>query len=559
MIPRKLKILGLAGALAFIAVLIFFISRKKFLDPDELETLYASWLMFKGKMVYRDFYQIHTPLAYFLFSPIFLFFKSLKVIAACRALVFVLIFFNGFLLFKIARRLFNAKTAVASLFFYLTSWPVFYKMIEIRPDIFVAIFVNLSLIALLAKSGNAPGFFILTGALCGLAFLTKQSGAIFFLALMLFFVLSPAVTRRCSPHDGIFSPKRFNIKTFLGLIVGFWAVLAIFFLFLRMNKAAGCFIAYSVKNDFLHKFLFLRIQAVHWLPFKFIKESFMFNPLIYICAVSSALVFMIPSDRRRMPGAYVFILSLALVCFASLFLILHPWAQEFILPEQYLAILAGAGLIKLLEHIRSPGLKTAQRRIYSVVIAGCIAAGGWIFLSGVRAESRLAWIDSERSLEKILALTGENDKCISLRFPCLFRPSAYFYRVGSNLMESPSGREKIGNALISDIERGDIKIILWSYQLDKMPDLAARIKQSYIPRTENIFIPGAQVDLSDGLVKYIDILVEGRYRISVGNPRGIIGWQGLSENPVYLKRGRYPLVGSSRIGKVRLSYDFGAR
>lgn len=559
MTSKKLKVLLLSAALALIAGLIFFISRNKFLDPDELETLYASWLIAKGQLVYRDFYQIHTPLAYYLFSPVFLFCKTLKVIAVGRGLVFALIFFNGFLLFDISRRLFSRKAAVASLFFYLTSWPVFYKMVEIRPDIFVAIFANLALIALFSGTGNPSGLFFLSGGLCGLAFLAKQSGAIFFLALMLFFILSLAANYLRPQNKAVFGSKKLNLKTFSGFILGFAAVLTVFFFFLRWNRIDGCFLDYSVKNDFLHKFLFLKIQAVHWLPGNFIRESFVFNPLIYIGAAVSVFVFLISPDRRGSPGAYSFVLFLTLACFASLFLILHPWAQEFILPVQYLAILAGAGSIRLLELIFPPELKTARRRVYAFVMSGCVIFGFWTFLEGVRAESRLSWKEPERSLEKALALTRENDKCISLRFPVLFRPSVYFYRVGTNLMESSSGRKTIESSLIADIDRGDIKAILWSYHLDKMPGLAARIKQSYIQREKDIFVPGAEFDLSSGPVKDIDILVQGWYWLSGTAGKGMIDGQELWENPVYLKRGRHQAGGFGPLEKIRLSYVFSAR
>jgi len=548
----------LIAALAPVAALLFFISQRRYLDPDELESLYASWLISKGQLVYRDFYQIHTPLAYYLFAPVFFFYNSLKVIGAARAAVFVLVFLNGALLFKISRRLFNYRTAAAGLLFFLTSWPVFYKMVEIRPDIFVAIFSNLALIALFSPAGNAPVVFFLAGVCSGLAVLAKQSGLVFFILLAVFFLFRLFTKNSRFWQGPNFSAERFNLKTFLLFMAGFLSVISAFFLILHLNKADSCFFAYSVNNDFFRKALLLRTEAEYWLPFKYIKDAFYFNPGSYLFALVLFPIFFISPNYRKNAGAYVFMLFLVLGCFGALFLILHPWGQELILPAQYLSVLAGGALIGMFEYVNSGKIRGFMRLVCLFVVPAVIIFNVLIFLRGVVQESMISVRNPDKYFGQIIALTNENDKCVSVHYPCLFRPSGYFYRIGTNLLESPSARKRLDNALSADIRRGDVKIIFPIRKLDKMPGLKELIEKNYITRSEGFFIPGVKVDLSGEGSGGFDILVEGWYRIlCLGNGVTIDG-QDAAGKTVYLKMGRHQVNAGNGSSQVSFAYDFKA-
>src|SRR5918911_3424541 len=41
------------------------------LDMDEFEHLHSAWMVSRHYLIYRDFWQPHTPLLYYLLSPLF--------------------------------------------------------------------------------------------------------------------------------------------------------------------------------------------------------------------------------------------------------------------------------------------------------------------------------------------------------------------------------------------------------------------------------------------------------------------------------------------------------
>lgn len=555
----------LSVALACMAALPFYIAQYKFLDPDEFESLYSAWMIAKGYMPYRDFYQIHTPFFYYALAPLFSFFQSLTIVSAARTIVVVLSLLNGWLLFKIACRLFDRNTGIASLSFYLTSWPVLAKLTEIRPDILVPIFCNCALICLLCAKSAAPRSFFWGGACVGLAVFSKQSGMIFMMALAVFFMLRLSLRKLRIWQNDIFSNDRFNAGTFLFFAGGFMFTVAVFFLFLSANKAAEGFWDSCVHNDFLRKFLFLKIESHHWLPMRYIKESVHANVSMYVFAALSFFFFASGLKDQKTAGAYILIFVVSLMCIGALFMIVHPWMQELILPAQYLSVLAGFALAKMLEHIRSPGPKRGGRLIYLFPVLALIC-GSMVTLQRDIAK-QLVPPHSEmlfksylvRVFTTVASLTNKTDKCLSLDNPCLFRPSVYFFRAGMMHMEAASFSRTIEDSLIADIKGGDIKIIipLRLHQARSMPKLKRLIEEYYI-RAEDYYFPGRVIDVTKGESKDVDILVPGWYRVESAGARMLSDGKPLTEAPVYLGKGRHSFMSPEGPAKAAVKYDFQA-
>lgn len=557
---RKARILWLTAALLFMAALIFFITRKKSLDSDELESLYASWLIAKGQLPYRDFYQIHTPLFYYFFAPIFLFYRTLEVISAARFVVFILLFLNGFLLFKISERLFNTKIGISSLFFYLTSLHILSKMTEIRPDVFVAIFSNLSLAFLLCTKRNIARAFFLAGTCCALAVLSRQSGMIFLIALIVFFILRIVSKNSSFWNNSIFLNERFNTKTLLFFLSGFLVVVTLFVLFLYANNAAEPFLKYSVNNDFLRNFLFLETESHRFSPFGSIKDSFSINPSIYVFVLISLFIFGRKPKDQRTGGSYIFVFILASVCFLALFLVLKPWPQEMILPSQYLSILAGFALVKIFENIYSIELRRGEKFFYLSAIVISISISLFTLPGNIKKflKGKTFLDEYTKGFNKIISLTNKDDKCISLVFPCLFRPSAYFYRIGSSVLESVSSKRSIENMLVSDIMQGDIKIIVPSDDLNLIWGFVQVVKEHYIMHDSGFYVPGGIIDLAESEPKNLNILVPGWYQIESNIAEILLDGQRLVNKSVYLKSGRHTICSRNGTSIFRFSYDFQA-
>lgn len=62
------------------------------LVDDEVEHLHAAWAIAQGQVPYRDFFQNHTPLLYYLLAPVFaLMGEDLRIVYVGRALMLLCI------------------------------------------------------------------------------------------------------------------------------------------------------------------------------------------------------------------------------------------------------------------------------------------------------------------------------------------------------------------------------------------------------------------------------------------------------------------------------------
>ena len=106
------------------------------LEPDETEHLHPAWAIAHGQVPYRDFWQLHPPLFYYLMAPLFaLMGDDLRIIYAARGLMLLCLLLILLQLYRIARACFDALTgllAVLLLSYFVLWWRPAY---EVRPDI----------------------------------------------------------------------------------------------------------------------------------------------------------------------------------------------------------------------------------------------------------------------------------------------------------------------------------------------------------------------------------------------------------------------------------------
>src|SRR3982750_2848015 len=142
--PRWFHVVLLAVALlavaGFIAARLFLLPRR-FFDPDEFEHAHAAWLMSKGVVPYRDFFEHHTPWYYYVLRPFFNWFHveasfdgARRFLYAGRGLSVVLTALSAALVYRIGRLWRDPLTGVVGALFFVAQPVVLQKSIEIRPD-----------------------------------------------------------------------------------------------------------------------------------------------------------------------------------------------------------------------------------------------------------------------------------------------------------------------------------------------------------------------------------------------------------------------------------------
>ena len=115
---------------------LIYIAYTNTLNGDEREHVYASYLVYNGYIPYRDFFEHHHPLLWYLFQPVIHFFiNSANIWYAARTFSLILIVINCIFLFKTSKLLTIVPSA-AWITIILSICPhcVFLSETEFRPD-----------------------------------------------------------------------------------------------------------------------------------------------------------------------------------------------------------------------------------------------------------------------------------------------------------------------------------------------------------------------------------------------------------------------------------------
>jgi hypothetical protein len=161
-------------------------------DTDEFEHVQGAWLISQGLVIYRDFFEHHPPLFYFLLSPLLAFFDEPgKLLVARGAMIPFALGIMG-MTFLIAAKI-RGKLAGVIACVLLSTVVVFQqKSIEIRPDVPGILFL---LLAFYWSCTSRPGLLRLAsvGAACGLALLCTPK-LVFALPAFAVLLISPGET-----------------------------------------------------------------------------------------------------------------------------------------------------------------------------------------------------------------------------------------------------------------------------------------------------------------------------------------------------------------------------
>ena len=122
---------------------LFFIGKAfyfHYLYMDHAEHLHASWLVWQGKIPYRDFFEHHNPLLWYMLSPIVaLFYNSALILYVSRFISILGYASLFFVLYKISNRFMkiSAKQFLLGILIYFSIPESYFLITEMHPDIFM--------------------------------------------------------------------------------------------------------------------------------------------------------------------------------------------------------------------------------------------------------------------------------------------------------------------------------------------------------------------------------------------------------------------------------------
>lgn len=115
-------------------------------NGDNVEHIHSTWLVAQGKVPYRDFFQHHNPLVWYIFAPIFKMLPNvITMLDVAHAIALVAGFLTFFIVYKICVRFFASN--LASVISIITLCPVYFYIycFNYNPDTFMALFFALGI------------------------------------------------------------------------------------------------------------------------------------------------------------------------------------------------------------------------------------------------------------------------------------------------------------------------------------------------------------------------------------------------------------------------------
>lgn len=110
---------------------------------DELEHLRASYFVSLVEMPYRDFFEHHHPMIWFMFAPIISVLPHLNLVAlyVAKTLAFTFSVGSSIVIYLIAKRFMGGVfSAVATLVFFFVYFATWYSFSIFKPDTFMRFF-----------------------------------------------------------------------------------------------------------------------------------------------------------------------------------------------------------------------------------------------------------------------------------------------------------------------------------------------------------------------------------------------------------------------------------
>ena len=224
---------------------------------DEFEHLHASWLISEGKLPYRDFFEHHHPLLWYVFAPVVgIFYDNVIIFYIVRGISVIVSVITLIYVYKISL-FFTSKTGgIIAIVLSLSSIITLYNFHQFRPDNFMNLFFIMGIYYWLLYLKDKQNKSLTISFVCfavSVMFLQKISILLMLIEIILLVLIIK---------------KRMQFKT---TIIS--AIPAIILLIL--------FIGYFVYNDIFYEYISLNLRFNQALVYYFDRGSFWHKNLFY--------------------------------------------------------------------------------------------------------------------------------------------------------------------------------------------------------------------------------------------------------------------------------------
>ena len=514
-----LLVAGIGGCLALLGV---FWSHA--LSWDEIEFFRAADWIREGKVPYRDFWEHHTPLQWYLTAPLTAFGSGQGVGPVILMRWTQLPVWIGILWLAlwISRQASSSRwSRHAALALVLSSWFFVHKAIEFRVDTFATLFYIAGLALLVGRDERWSAF------AAGLSFALTTLANIRFAPLVVLTVLLIGIV---NVHRKRWGWNRAMLDTMGGGAL----VTAIYSAYLLVTGSFHqAWRQLIVENAIADRYVKIGEFSPFWVrvgvPFgfrvdpqlvAFVLENIDLAAIVIWIAGTTGLVMAIRRERRE-PGP---LFVLAFLQFASLLFIArmkNVYAYHFELVTVMMIPFVAVGIDRILSRKNS---RLLRLEIVAVLITAALL-NAWI--SVARGQS-LSLQAQDSLMREVHARTKPEETVFDAVGWALHRAPAWqywflpmlvhlldFHRVIPHI--TPEYLEKQPPAAV--IFNSRLLIFLWS-----RPELAAFLTRHYVPLSTNLWIPGMSARLDSAKA-------EQSWRVPISGDYYVFGSGALSEHP----------------------------
>ncbi len=417
---------------------------RRFLQMDEFVFVRCAWLVSRGEVPYRDFFDHHTPLFYVLLAPIVgVLPERAATMVATRFAVLPLLAVLVVATWRLCRARASPRAATAATLLLL-AYPAFVtRALEIRPDLLAAAcFVGAA--TLLARAAG-PARAFAAGALIASALLATQKSAHYVWGLALLGLWAPMEAGDRTEVRG-----RRRLAFLAGGATPAFAVLLVL-------AGAGALAPFWDQNVTLA--LQWQLDATTGSVAGTLREAVAVWPLWALVA-TTGLVLAIGERARRPAGgmavAELAIAAAALPATISLFTLPFSWPYNLIPFFPALTPFAALAID------RAPA-RWSRGLVAALVLAALVQEAGW-WRFEMRRDNRAQLAH----LETLLAATAPEEAVFDDNGGYLFRPAAYRYWYHSRAMRQLL-RPEMARDMVPAIEAAGAVAWIPDLRFDELP------------------------------------------------------------------------------------------
>lgn len=378
------------------------------LITDEWETIATARFMHEGKIIFKDFFQHHGVIPYFVYSMAFeLTDSKILSIYLMKTLSFIFLCMAIYLLYIIIKKLTMKKSHIFIWFipiYVLLNDIIWWRYsTQIRTDVFMIILLLLTFFfLLLQRDTNLNRYLFFAGFFSSAAFFSKQYSAIIVCLFLIFYFRS-------------------DLKKYIIFFAGTIPPGLIYILYFSMHKALPYFLRYFISFNVEHfpKSTFGFQERTWWV---YSQVTPFYIKILYIAGATAFIItcFCLFKKCRKKYGR--FFVALFLTSFVTLiitYLLKTPYPQYYMPLQVIFCILAACCLALLKQY----------RKIYITICAAVICVAPIITYYHFRDMSthRVTLAKQTKALERIIQKLPADLKMLGATPMLLALEPASFY------------------------------------------------------------------------------------------------------------------------------------